>query len=258
VTERVSPGYGQWLSGGARAVARDDVADDIRGILDRPETLHDFASRVDGAQTFHGRGPVFAIALPRSGIRVVVRHNRHGGLLAPLTRDLFVTPTHAPRELALSLALAKAGVPTPAVVAYAVYPSAVPTMSRADIVTEEIIGGRDLGDVLITSDATQRTSAWEATARLVASMVKAGVRHHDLNVKNILIRRFDGAMEAFLLDVDRVELFAKRAVDPGELMELNCSRLARSAVKRRRLEGAQVSDEELNAFRLRVQDLSAE
>jgi 3-deoxy-D-manno-octulosonic acid kinase len=47
---------------------------------------------------------------------VVVRHAWHGGLLAPLTRDLFAPPTRAPHELRVALRLADAGVPTPEVV----------------------------------------------------------------------------------------------------------------------------------------------
>lgn len=68
------------------------------------------------------------------------------------------------------------------------------------------------------------------------------MRHHDLNVKNVLLSRDRGALTAWLLDVDRVELGAAndRAVGAA-----NVERLARSARKWRDQRGADVNDETL-------------
>src|SRR6185503_5931308 len=165
-----------------------------------------------------------------------VRHNHHGGLFAPLTRDLFLAPTRAPRELEMSLALTERGVPTPAVVAYAVYPGGG-LFQRADVCSHEIANGRDLAQILSRSDPASRHGALEATAILVATLSVAGARHHDLNAKNVFVTG-DGA---HILDVDRVTL----DVPPPRALEANLARLSRSLRKWRDEFGANVSEREV-------------
>jgi hypothetical protein len=182
-----------------------------------------------------GRGPAYAIRLPHTALRVVVRHNRHGGLLAPLTGDRFLAPTNAPLELALAMRLAAAGVSTPAVIGYAVYGTRI--LRRADVVTEEVGSATDLGAVLVTGTADERSRAWRLTYALLQSLARAGARHHDLNAKNILIPSTGDS--ALVLDVDRV-VFG----EPGDpsIARGNADRLARSARKFRSLYGATVSE----------------
>ena len=67
----------------------------------------------------HGVAPWCSPAMSNA---LSFRRNRHGGLFAPLTGDLFLSPTRAPYELAASLNLLSVGVPTPAILAYATYP----------------------------------------------------------------------------------------------------------------------------------------
>ncbi|MBC7672154.1 MAG: hypothetical protein H7247_07000, partial [Polaromonas sp.] len=112
-------GYVRVTAGRNAVVVRDDLVEDARALL-ADGNLYEAAARDLAARTLRGRGTAYAIALPVSGLRVVVRRNRHGGLLAPLTRDFFLPPTRAPRELATSLRLAAADVRTPAVVMYGV------------------------------------------------------------------------------------------------------------------------------------------
>ena len=42
----------------------------------------------------------------------------------------------------------------------------------------------------------ERAAAWSATRALVRAINAAGVRHHDLNVKNMLIAPSEGGLEA--------------------------------------------------------------
>src|SRR4051794_5825633 len=97
------PGFERLLLGHAIAVARSDIAASIRRALIGPDgtksTLHEYAARHPAARGFQGRGVAYAVPLPQSGVRVVVRHNRHGGFFAPLTGDRFLPPTRAPYEL---------------------------------------------------------------------------------------------------------------------------------------------------------------
>jgi tRNA A-37 threonylcarbamoyl transferase component Bud32 len=206
-------------------------------------SLYDAAARDLAARSLQGRGVAYAIALPASGTRAVVRHNRHGGLLAPLTRDLFLPPTRAPRELAIAQRLNTLGVSTPDVLMYGTSPAPFPFFRRADVVTREIDGGRDLATFLSPQASdSDRAAAWEATRQLVEQMSAAGVRHHDLNVKNVLLAREDGVLKAFLLDVDRVTFDEP---DSAEVRAGNVARLLRSARKWRDERGGVFDEREL-------------
>ena len=220
----VPEGYLALRQGTARAVVRSDAADAVRRALDG-STLHDFAARHPARREFRGRGVAFAIPL-RDGLPVVVRHNIHGGLLAPLTGDRFLAPTRAPRELDVSLKLAAAGVATPAVVAIIRYPAGGP-LERSDVATAEIPDAADLAAVL-AGDASLHDAAAQATGALLASLARAGAHHGDLNIKNVLLQATDGGFRAFVLDVDRVTFRSRK---PGTVMARNWRRFARSARK---------------------------
>jgi hypothetical protein len=234
-------GYERVTAGRSWAIVRADHRADAEAML-AEGTLYEAAARDLAARTLMGRGAAYAIALPVSGTRVVVRHNRHGGLFAPLTRDLFLAPTRAPYELAVSLRLASLGVRTPEVVMYGVQ-RLLPAFRRSDVVTREIAGGRDLSTFMSREvAAAERAAAWAAARELVLALNAAGARHHDLNVKNILLAPLDGRLAAWVLDVDRVDFGApgSAAVRRG-----NGERLLRSARKWRDVRGAVFDEAEL-------------
>jgi hypothetical protein len=172
-------------------------------------TLYAYAAQHEEAHSLSGRGVVYAVPLP-NGERVVVRHNRHGGLLAPLTGDCFLTPTRAPYELATSLRLGRSGVPTPEIIAYAVY-RAGPLLRRSDVASREVRNSSDLAAILTTGNVRERQAALDAAATLVGLLCACGARHADLNVKNVLLAPNAArgsampALTAYVLDVDRVE-----------------------------------------------------
>ncbi len=220
------PGYESFLVGRAQVVALATLAGDIRAAM-AGATLHDWASRQAGARAMQGRATAWATNLP-SGAEVVVRHSRHGGLLAPLTGDLFLAPTRAPRELAAALRLAAAGVPTPELLAYAVYPAG--PFARADVATR-MLHGVALPEAWRGSLSVDES--WglvEAIAKLLESLHRAGAHHPDLNVRNVLMVDGAGGPTAAVLDVDRVVFGA-----PGDprLGEQNLNRLLRSMRKER-------------------------
>ena len=235
MTQRTLPaGYVRVSAGRSSVVVRDDLAADARALL-ADGSLYEATARDLGARTLEGRGIAYAIALPVSGLRVVVRRNRHGGLFAPLTRDLFLPPTRAPYELGAALRLAAAGVRTPALVMYGV-DRAYLAFRRADVVTEEVLDGADLATYMQPGvTASRRDDAWAATITLVHALDAAGARHHDLNVKNILLAPQSGALEAWVLDVDRVRFGMPHSPD---ISRGNAARLLRSARKWRDERGA--------------------
>jgi tRNA A-37 threonylcarbamoyl transferase component Bud32 len=235
------PGFERLLLGHAVAVARSDVAVSVRGSLLNADgtrsTLHEFAARHPGARQLAGRGTAYAVTLPQSSVRVVVRHNYRGGLFAPLIHDRFLSPTRAPRELEVSLALTKLGVNTPEVMAYALYPPGG-LLQRSDVCSREIPGSRDLAHVLTQEGADARRAALAATADLVARMSRAGARHPDLNAKNVLLT----SEQAYVLDVDRVALGGKL----DQVLMGNLNRLSRSLRKWRDRFHAHISEREIS------------
>ena len=223
-------GYTRFLSSGADVVALGACAEAVRrAVGDR--SLYDYAATHPARRELRGRGIAYAVTLPDDETRVVVRHSRHGGMLAPLTGDRFLPPTRAPHELEVALRLTEAGVPTPEVIAYATYPAGI-GLRTSDVATREVVGGRNLVEMLATeSAADERAKIFEATAALLHALELAGARHPDLNLANILILAgHDATVRAIVLDVDRIVFGA-----PGDsrIGAANVRRLVRSARKLR-------------------------
>ena len=243
---RIPPpsGYRRFLIRGAEVVSHSDVLDAVRTAL-ASGSLYDYASHHPKARALSGRAVAYAVPLP-DGARVVVRHNRHGGLFGPVTGDVFLAPTRAPYELDVALRLEKLGVATPQVLAYAIYQAGA-VLRRSDVLTREVPNSRDLSEILVRSDERLRVAALSAAASLVGKLASVGARHHDLNVKNVLLTDSAEGPRALILDVDRVTFHA-----PGDVtvLERNLERFVRSARKWRERGGAKITDEELDRFAL--------
>jgi lipopolysaccharide kinase (Kdo/WaaP) family protein len=232
--------FTRFSAGQTEVVCAGQLADALREIVARG-TVYDYAARHPSARALVGRGTVYAV--PLGDEHVVVRHNRHGGLLAPLTGDLFLAPTNAPRELGLSRQLVAHGVPTPVMLGYALYPVRL-GFCRVDVVTREVPRSFDLSTALMSESITHRTTAIAAAANLVLALSAVGAHHADLNVKNVLLHpstRTDGALDALVLDLDRVTFD-----EPEIVLERNLARLLRSARKWQRKHGAPVTQAELD------------
>jgi hypothetical protein len=249
VVRDLPPGFVRFAIDNSEVVCAKHVSDAVVEAL-RAGTLYRYAESHANARPLTGRGVAYAVPLPGDVEQVVVRHNRHGGMFASLTGDLFRPPTLAPRELSNSERLRRAGVPTPLMIGYAVY-AAPAGFRRADVMTREIHPSYDLSTAIMSDDRSVRERALTATAVLVAAMNEAKARHHDLNVKNVLLRDgVGGTAEAFVLDVDRVAFVE----DPIAARESNVARLLRSARKWQSLHGARVTDAELDALVVAVRD----
>ena len=237
-------GYVRVTAGRSAVVTRDVLVSDAKALL-AEGTLYEAAARDLGARPLQGRGTAYAIALPVSKLRVVIRRNRHGGLFAPLTRDLFLPPTRARHELDVAIRLRAAGVRTPEVMMYGVE-RVHGVFRHADVVTAEIGNGRDLSAYMQRGEAPgQRAAAWAAAAALVAALTAAGARHHDLNVKNIFLAPGARELEAWVLDVDRVEFSVANSL---RVRDGNVARLLRSARKWRDERGAEFDERDMAAL----------
>jgi 3-deoxy-D-manno-octulosonic acid kinase len=152
-----------------------------------------------------GRAPMERIALP-DGV-ALVRRSRRGGLLGRLLGGCYLDGSRFLRELAVAEALFHRGVPTPEPLG-GVRREGLPGVYRMEVITREVAGARDLAAALRTlpsgEEGPRRKAALlRAAARLVRQCHDAGLRHPDLNARNILIAP-DGT--AMVLDLDRAEL----------------------------------------------------
>ncbi|MCC6931381.1 MAG: hypothetical protein IT359_20505 [Gemmatimonadaceae bacterium] len=244
----VPPGYVRLDLPQGIAVVHHKVAESTRAAL-AAGTLYAWAAAHPDRRQMQGRLPVYAAPLPDGAPTVVVRHARHGGMLAPVLRDLFLPPTRAPRELRTALILAQLGVPTPPVAGYAVY-RAGPILRRADVMTL-LLPGEDLGAMLRASASdADRERLVTPVAALLGALTQAGAWHPDLNVKNILLVPDDaGELHPAVLDVDRV-----RFVPPGDpnVREANFRRLEQSLDKWRALHGAGFTSDQRRAIHERL------
>jgi hypothetical protein len=242
------PSYERFDVGGARVVATMTCSASIRSVLEK-ERLYEYAARQPDAVPLVGRAPVFAVNLPGSCGRVVIRHNMRGGWMARINTDLFLLPTRGFRELLASLRLRASGVSTPEVVAYVSYPKNW-ILRRSDVATREIANGHDLSIALLkVTDHAHRVMVLDAIAKLLRALTHAGAHHPDLNLKNVLLTAGEGeGLDAYVLDVDRV-----RFSSPGSplVAKANLDRLIRSLRKWRDTEGLPYSAEDEEYLRLR-------
>lgn len=214
------PGYQHFAVPGARVIVRADVVNALRDAMGAG-TLYDWAAKFPGRRELTGRIPAYALPLPGADYNVVVRHNHHGGLLAGLRGDRFFRP-RAAYELAAAWRLTNAGIPTPEVIACALY-RVNWLEKRSDVMTRELPAGSDFGAIVAAGSPSP--AQLDAVRTLVQTLGDAGVWHPDLNARNIYVT--DGDVRAFVLDLDRVKFGAA----PYFAGRANAARLSRSVKK---------------------------
>jgi hypothetical protein len=237
-------GYTRFTARDATIVARNDAASGVRAALTDVRTLHCWASTLPGAKAFQGRATAWGARLPNSSIDVVVRHALHGGFFAALTGDRFFVPGRAPWELAVSERLREAGVPTPAVIAYALYPAG-PGLCRCDVATKRLPEGGDLPDLWRDATPETRNAMLVATAALLRSLAAVRAVHPDLNAKNVYLSCQKDVWRAYVLDVDRITF---RAPGDDSAAERNRARIARSLRKFRHKHGLPVTEDDVTTL----------
>lgn len=169
-----------------------------------------------------GRGGRGAVCFVRAEFgEAVLRHYRRGGLVARLSRDLYLYTgedrTRAFREFRLLAHLRGLGLPVPAPVAAGYRRRGL--FYRADLMTLAIPGAIPLAEQLRMDAAS-----WVELGALLARFHAGGVWHADLNAYNIL-RDADGRF--WLIDFDR-----GRLRDPNRVwQQANLLRLQRSLHK---------------------------
>lgn len=170
-----------------------------------------------------GRGSTVFIDAPFG--RAALRPYLRGGWPARFSRDRYLFTglqrSRPFREFKLLAALNAQGLPVPAPLAALcrrgglVYSGALIMHRLMDVVPlDEFLQGPEMKD-----------AHWAAVGKCVRRFHRAGVRHADLNARNILLRPVSG--EVFLVDFDRSAFTPGRAVDGWS----NLARLRRSLEK---------------------------
>lgn len=203
------PGYSHRTVNSTTLVARDWAWNTLADALHTHQTLYAWANAQHSREALEGRGIAWGTVIPAgthgaAETAVVVRHSRHGGTFAPLTKDLFLHPTRAVHELDTAMRLAANGVPTPEVIGVAVYPH-YGIFARSDVMTRRLPTGYDFPTAWrLHASAAARAAIIEAVAILLHKLLEAGAHHPDLNAKNIYVAGSDMSFTAYALDVDRV------------------------------------------------------
>lgn len=193
-----------------------------------------------------GRAPHARINLA-GGTNVILRRYRHGGLLAPVTGDRFLSSDRFRSEFDVARAAWAAGVPTARPVAVGWRSSGL--FTRGFIATLVIPAARDLLALFARPSAEPvRVAAARACAQAVRRMHDAGIVHADLHLKNLLVGEGSAGKPgeaAWVIDLD----LARRETSPLSIgpRVSNLARLYRSVEKHRRL-GLSIGDAEVEAF----------
>ncbi len=182
-------------------VVKSDLQNTLAGLMDKEfERL----GAMPGAQTTSGRaGPVH---IPVVGLsqRIFIRPYAHGGIFAGIRGGLlFPGPERAMRELAVSAQAQTLGLPIPEIIGI--------TARRTD-------GNRWrleswswwIPDSMTLSLCLKRVDlSGAATNELMGAIAQAlktchdkGLRHADLNSRNVLVMRTGGGWRVLLVDLD--------------------------------------------------------
>lgn len=168
--------------------------------------------------TASGRGAAYFLR-PKSGVQWVLRHSRRGGLIAHFNHDSYLWLGRARcrvfREWFLLANLHAQGLPVPAPVAARVLRRGL--CYRSDLITQRV-AARPLADWLAAQPLAPAT--WHAIGATICRFHHAGVDHHDLNARNILV---SDAGAITLIDFDQGRVRRPDHWRGGNLMRLRRS-----------------------------------
>lgn len=240
-------GYRAERVGAAWVFALPQALDFARDAVASAGSLYAFAeAHPERARLPAGRGPIYRIPGPRDPC-VVRRYRRGGWMRGWGDRYLRIGRPRPIAELVASVRVRSRGVPTPEVLAGAVYPSGL--FYRGDLATAYIPESYDLATLLFGSsplEGEERKVAWAAAGRLLRWLYSLGVVHADLHLQNVLLERCTRPPRPYVLDLDRCHVVER--VTPAQ-RERMLHRFRRSVEKWSRATGRPVTDEEWHAFR---------
>lgn len=241
-------GYREDRWDGARIVARHEALQHVGERIAAHGSLYAYAAAHPDARTIEGRRRIYVVPAPGGG-RWLVRRLSHGGLLAPITGDLFLR-AGVPRplnELRLACELRRRSIRTPAVAAAVVY-GVGPLLYRGEVAREEVPDALDLAACLFgprKMDSERRPRVLAAAGALIGALHRVGLSHPDLNLRNVLVRPWDAEPAAYILDLEKCRLLESLS---GWRRDLMLGRLRRSARRFEERTGERLGAAEWAAF----------
>lgn len=200
-----------WILTNEDALPSDDAA-----IFDASEQQASHANQL-------GRGTAFFFAY--SGLQLVLRHYRRGGLQRFILRNQYIFTgmknTRMWQEFHLLQEMYALGLPVPRPIAARCQRTSFFTYTGS-LITEAIPNSETLAQRL--KRTTLPAPHWRALGSLIARFHKLGVYHSDLNANNVLITPTN---QFFLIDFDK----GKRYSSAGNWTQDNTDRLLRSLTK---------------------------
>ena len=184
--------------------------------------------RLRGAEPtpFPGRGRPSRLRI--GGASLIVKTLRHGGLAGPLLGASFRGARRLLEAVELAQLLLARGGATARPAFARIRAGALPGLSRLELATFEIEGARDAASYLaVEPEPRAHRAAIRACGAAVRALHEAGIRHADLNLKNLLVVPGSEA-RAFVVDLERSTL--PRPLLPRHRVE-NLARLLRSTEK---------------------------
>jgi tRNA A-37 threonylcarbamoyl transferase component Bud32 len=179
----------------------------------------------ESTQVLFGRQPLVAGLV--GSVPVLVKRLFHGGFLALLTRDYFLTSGRLRNHLASAEFLTRNGVPTPETL-FVSWRRRL-GLVRGEIGVRYIAKAFDASSHLFRRDG-ELPADWRervsAIAKLTARLHALGVDHGDLNLRNFL---FVPSGELLILDLDKA-MRRRAPLAPGARRR-NLARLERSIRK---------------------------
>ncbi|MFZ5785099.1 MAG: lipopolysaccharide kinase InaA family protein [Acidobacteriota bacterium] len=215
--------------GDVTCLCRETLSAELRALYARHRWIYDVLRADARSEVLRGRRPVLAGTLP-GGTALVVKRLHHGGALAPLTGDRFLSADRFRTQVGAADRLRGAGVATPA----ALFASwrRLAGFVRGEVGSERIAGARDASDALFGRPG-ELPPQWREIATSVGDLAgrlhAAGACHGDLNLMNVL---FPPAGPPMILDLDKVSFLGPPL--PAGVGRRTLGRLLRSVRKQGR------------------------
>ncbi len=220
---------------GLRLVSREDLVEPLKAIYRDWPWCYDAVAAQPDRRLVSGRRPLVAGTV--GGVRVLVKRLFHGGALASLTGDRFLTARRFETNLAMVDALEARGIGTSELV-FAAW-RRVAGLVRGELGFREVEGARDAAAAMFgpAEQSGDAGAVAAAVGRTVARLHATGIVHHDLNLRNFLL---EPGGEVLVLDVDKAEARPQPLSEPTR--RRNLDRLERSVRKLGRDSAREVVD----------------
>ncbi|MGH8028341.1 MAG: 3-deoxy-D-manno-octulosonic acid kinase [Arenimonas sp.] len=210
----------QWRQGSHYVVHDADAMAQPRAELFDPAYWQE-QNRVEGRAL--GRGSLVFVRGGARGQTWALRHYRRGGWAARVIRDSYLwmglRAARPWREFHLTGELHDKGLPVPRPVGAHIERRG--PLYRGDLITERIVGAEPLADLL--ASGPMPPLQWIVLGKVLRRFHDAGVRHDDINARNVLR---DARGSFYLIDFDKADLLPS-----GPWQAQNLARFQRSLQK---------------------------